>query len=450
MANKSALAKSADKDAQPRNDLSPARICEHLDDYVIGQGRAKRALAIALRNRWRRLMLPQEVADEITPKNILMIGPTGVGKTELARRLAALVGAPFLKVDATRFTEVGYVGRDVESIVRDLVERSFEMEKARQLHEVEEQTATRVEERLLDMLVQGRAAAANVDADAALEQLRQQLRNGELEEREVESEFKARSPSVGVVGPPGMEEISNQLQNMISGMGLGGKEKHRTTVAKARQRLQEEEGEALLDSDQVEAAAIGNAEKSGVVFIDEIDKVCGDERGGEVSRRGVQRDLLPLIEGCQVNTRMGLVRTDHMLFIAAGAFHLSRPSDLIPELQGRLPIRVQLESLTVDDLARILTQPKHSLFQQYQALLSVEGLDLRIPPECASRIAEVAVQINASTEDIGARRLHTLMEHLLEEMLFEGGKGKVDVDLAMVEAKLGALAADTEQSRYVL
>ena len=430
------------KDAFPTRQLQPAEICNRLDDYVIGQGRAKRALAIALRNRWRRLMLGPELATEITPKNILMIGPTGVGKTELARRLAALAEAPFLKVDATRFTEVGYVGRDVESIVRDLVEQAYEMEKRRQVSQVEKKAQRKVEKQLLDMLAK--------EGDSSREDLLRQLRAGELEDREVNVDLKVRTASVGVVAPPGLEEVTRQIKDMVSRMNTGNREGKVCTVAVARERLTEEATDQMIDEEQIGQLAVQSTEQLGVVFLDEIDKVCGDDRAGEVSRRGVQRDLLPLIEGCQVNTRLGLVHTDHILFIASGAFHLSRPSDLIPELQGRLPIRVQLESLTVEDLARILTQPRHSLFGQYQALLSVEGVKLEMPPDAARLIAEVAVQINEGTEDIGARRLHTLMEHLLEEILFEARNCSLVLDVDLVRQRLGALAADTEQSRYVL
>lgn len=427
------------------NHLLPAEICARLDEYVIGQGRAKRALAIALRNRWRRLMLGEEVAAEITPKNILMIGPTGVGKTELARRLAALADAPFLKVDATRFTEIGYVGRDVEAIIRDLAERAYDMEKARTLLRVRPRAEKSAKKRLLEMLYK------KFDSDKeSRPELRKKLQDGELDEVEISLDLKTKTTTVGVMGPPGMEEITRQLQSVMTRLHSDDTESRTCTVAAARQKLEDEESEAMIDDDQIINSALKNCEESGVVFIDEIDKVCGDNRSGEVSRHGVQRDLLPLIEGCQVNTRLGTINTNHILFIASGAFHLTRPSDLIPELQGRLPIRVQLEPLSMDDMASILTQPRHSLFQQYQALLSVENVKIEITPPAAKRIAEVAVQINSGTEDIGARRLHTLLEYLLEEFLFDAANCKIVLNMAKVEARLGTLAADTELSRYIL
>jgi len=443
------------------SEMTPREIVHELDRHIIGQGAAKRAVAIALRNRWRRMQVNPELRAEITPKNILMIGPTGVGKTEIARRLAKLANAPFIKVEATKFTEVGYVGRDVESIVRDLAETAVKLLREQEMARVEPRARDAAEERILDALLTPARDAEPIAAeprDSGTRQLfRKKLRERDLDDREIEIEVSATPVGVEIMAPPGMEEMTNQLQGMFANMGSGRTKRRRLTVAKALKLLTDEEAAKLVNDDDIKARALANAEQNGIVFIDEIDKVArrGEVSGSDVSREGVQRDLLPLIEGCTVSTKFGMIRTDHILFIASGAFHFSKPSDLIPELQGRLPIRVELESLTAEDFGRILTEPHASLTEQYRELLATEGLNIEFTEDSIRRIAEIAFEVNERTENIGARRLHTVMERLLEELSFDAGdlasqSAHPVIDATFVDDHLASLARDQDLSRFIL
>ena len=437
--------------------MTPREIVHELDKHIIGQAEAKRAVAIALRNRWRRMQLDPELMAEISPKNILMIGPTGVGKTEIARRLARLAGAPFIKIEATKFTEVGYVGRDVESIIRDLVEAAANLLREEQARQVRPRAEDAAEERVLDALLPP-ARGQEADRGSSTRQIfRKKLREGQLDDKEIDVEVSVGGVGVEIMAPPGMEELTSQVQNMFSNLSTNKKKTRKLKVRDALKQLIDEEATRLINEDDLKSRAITAVEETGIVFLDELDKVAKrtETSGADVSREGVQRDLLPLIEGCTVTTKYGLVRTDHILFIASGAFHLSRPSDLIPELQGRLPIRVELAALTVDDFVRILTEPDASITEQYQALLGTEGVTLEFTEHGLTRIAEVAWQVNESTENIGARRLHTVMERLLESISFEAGDtagrdAPHVVDAAYVDAHLAELSSDEDLSRYIL
>jgi len=442
--------------------LTPREIVQELDKHIIGQDAAKRAVAIALRNRWRRMQVAEPLRQEITPKNILMIGPTGVGKTEIARRLARLANAPFVKVEATKFTEVGYVGRDVDSIVKELADVAVKMTREQEVQKVRERAAAAAEERVLDALLpKPRMMGFSTDEPAqprdaeTREKFRRMLRGGELDEREIEIETRALPMGVEIMAPPGMEEMQQQLQSMFQNLGGNRTRSRKVKVPEAQKLLVEEEAGKLINEEELKVKALANAEQNGIVFIDEIDKVTRRQEtmGADVSREGVQRDLLPLVEGSTVTTKYGPIKTDHVLFIASGAFSLSKPSDLIPELQGRLPIRVELDSLKVGDFVRILTEPDASLTSQYQALMGTEGVSVQFAADGVRRIAEIAFQVNERTENIGARRLHTVMERLLESVSYEaseqGGTG-VTIDAKYVDEHLGNLAKDEDLSRYIL
>ncbi len=437
------------------SNMTPREIVHELDKHIVGQHDAKRAVAIALRNRWRRMQVDADLRNEITPKNILMIGPTGVGKTEIARRLAKLANAPFIKIEATKFTEVGYVGRDVESIVRDLVDMSIKQHREQEKQKVKHRAQDAAEERILNALLPPARGSHEQSAESGTRQVfRKKLREGELNDKEIEIEVSAQPVGVEIMAPPGMEDMTSQLQNMFSSMSSGKTKKAKMTVKQALKQLCDEEASKLINEEETKAKAIDAAEQNGIVFLDEIDKVAKREgsSGADVSREGVQRDLLPLIEGCTVSTKHGMIKTDHILFIASGAFHLSKPSDLIPELQGRLPIRVELSALTPDDFERILKEPNASLTEQHEALLRTEGIQLSFTTDGIRRIAETAYEVNERTENIGARRLHTVLERLLEEISFEAADNakEIQIDATYVDKHLGELAQDEDLSRFIL
>ncbi len=440
--------------------MTPQEIVSELDNHIVGQKDAKRAVAIALRNRWRRQQVDEKLRPEITPKNILMIGPTGVGKTEIARRLARLADAPFIKVEATKFTEVGYVGKDVDSIIRDLAEVSIKRTREAEVAKVRVRAEDAAEERILDVLLPAARDAEGKPAlteggNATRQAFRKKLREKQLDDKEIEIEVAEARPQMEIMGPAGMEEMAEQLRGMFSQLGQGRRKTRKVKIAEALRLLTEEEAGKLLNEEEVRAQALLNAEQNGIVFIDEIDKVAtrSEAQGADVSRQGVQRDLLPLVEGTAVTTKYGVVRTDHILFIASGAFHLAKPSDLIPELQGRLPIRVELQSLSVADFESILTQTRASLVKQYEALLATEGVTLAFTPDGITRLATIAYEVNERTENIGARRLSTVMERLLDEVSFDAAKlsgQTVSIDAAYVDARLDMLSKDEDLSRFIL
>lgn len=438
--------------------MTPREIVHELNKHIVGQLDAKRAVAVALRNRWRRTLVDSALREEITPKNILMIGPTGVGKTEIARRLARLANAPFIKVEATKFTEVGYVGRDVESIIRDLVDAAVKMSRQTETNKVQMRAEQSAEERVLDALLPSPSGWNGEESPESptRQKLRQKLRQGELDEKEIDVEINASAIGVEIMAPPGMEEMSSQLQNLFQNLHTGRTKTRKLRVKDALKVLKEEESSKMINEEDLKLRAVEAVEQNGIVFIDEIDKICrrGEYAGGaDVSREGVQRDLLPLVEGCTISTKYGMIRTDHILFIASGAFHLSKPSDLIPEMQGRFPIRVELNALEVEDFVRILTEPNASLTEQYVALLATEGVTLQFTSDGIERMAQISWEVNERTENIGARRLHTVLERLLETISFEAPDHSgqtVVVDAAYVDRHLGELAKDEDLSRYIL
>lgn len=443
------------------SDMTPREIVDELNRHIVGQDNAKKAVAVALRNRWRRMQLDDELRQEVTPKNILMIGPTGVGKTEIARRLAKLANAPFIKVEATKFTEVGYVGKEIESIIRDLTDTAVKQTREQMMQKVRHRAEDAAEERILDALLPPAKKTGWADEEEPREQsstrqtFRKKLREGQLDDKEIEIEISAPQMGVEIMAPPGMEEMTSQLQSMFQNMGSGKSKPKKMKIKDAFKQLIEEEAAKMLNPEDIKEQALTAVEQNGIVFLDEIDKICkrGDVSGPDVSREGVQRDLLPLVEGTTVSTKHGMVKTDHILFIASGAFQMSKPSDLIPELQGRLPIRVELQALTSADFVRILTEPNASLTTQYKALMATEGVNVEFTPDGIQRIAETAFQVNETTENIGARRLHTVLERLMEEISFKASDlhgQRIEIDAAYVDRYLGELAQDEDLSRFIL